>query len=131
MSSLYKNRVLYARQTARGRSAEGYLSRWWCGQRGRCGGHPWNVSTGRPLGTASGIRRHSFSGSYAVTKPGRVVFKNDGKLEHTGTGPGMQGETRMGFEGTFKINRMDYDVAYMPQAVGTDVTIRVALEATK
>jgi len=52
-------------------------------------------------------------------------------LNHVGTGSGMQGEARTGFEGTFTINRADFDVAYMPQAIGNEVTITVAIEATK
>ncbi|HUB24418.1 MAG TPA: YceI family protein [Tepidisphaeraceae bacterium] len=52
-------------------------------------------------------------------------------MEMTGTGQGMRGETRMGFETTFTIQRADFDMAAMPGAVGSDVRIIVALEGIK
>jgi polyisoprenoid-binding protein YceI len=54
-------------------------------------------------------------------------------MDMTGTGPGMKpGEVRTGFETTFTINRMDYGVTKDPApAVGSDVTITVALEGIK
>lgn len=52
-------------------------------------------------------------------------------MQMTGTGKGMKGETRTGFEGSFTIKRSDYDMKTMPQGVGEEVRIVVALEAIK
>lgn len=51
-------------------------------------------------------------------------------LDHVGTVSGQRG-TKTGFDGSFTINRQDFGVAYMPQGIGNDVTIHVALEADK
>lgn len=59
-----------------------------------------------------------------VTKPITVT------LEHVGVNSGQRG-TKTGFDGQFTINRQDFGVAYMPQGIGNDVTILVALEADK
>lgn len=53
------------------------------------------------------------------------------KLEKTGEGKGMQGETRLGLESTFTIKRADYGVDGLPQAVGADATLTVSIEAIK
>ena len=52
-------------------------------------------------------------------------------VEMTGTGKGMKGETRTGFESTFTIKRSDFDMKAMPGGVGEEVRIVVALEAIK
>jgi polyisoprenoid-binding protein YceI len=52
-------------------------------------------------------------------------------MEMTGTGTGMLGETRLGFQTTFTIRRQDFDLKADPGAVGDDVHITVALEGTK
>ena len=49
------------------------------------------------------------------------------KLDHTGDGTGGT----IGFEGTFTINRNDFDIKEMPGALGDDVRIIVAFEAKK
>jgi polyisoprenoid-binding protein YceI len=49
----------------------------------------------------------------------------------TGIGKGMRGESRLGFEGEFTINRNDFDMKTLPGAVGDDVVIDVALESTQ
>jgi polyisoprenoid-binding protein YceI len=49
----------------------------------------------------------------------------------TGAGQGMRGETRVGFSTDFKISRKDYDMNTLPQAVGDEVPINVALEGIK
>lgn len=59
-----------------------------------------------------------------VTKPITVT------LEHVGTASGERG-TKTGFDGQLVINRQDFGVAFMPQAIGNDVEIHVALEADK
>jgi polyisoprenoid-binding protein YceI len=46
----------------------------------------------------------------------------------TGTGKGMQGETRTGLETTFKIKRSDYDMTQLIPAAGDEVTLRIGLE---
>jgi len=52
-------------------------------------------------------------------------------MTHVGTGKGMQGETRAGFEGTFTIKRADFGVSWGPQALGEEITITVAIEGVK
>jgi len=54
------------------------------------------------------------------------------EMDLTGTGQGMKGETRTGFETTFTINRSDYGMTYdPPPAIGDEVRITVAIEAIK
>jgi len=48
-----------------------------------------------------------------------------------GAGPGMKGETRAGWEATLVINRADYGMNYMPDAIGTEVTLQIAIEGVK
>jgi polyisoprenoid-binding protein YceI len=82
--------------------------------------------------------------STAVKKTGDTTYDVTGDLslhgvtksitvsmQMTGTGQGMRGETRMGFETTFTIQRADYDMGAMAGAVGGDVRIIVALEGIK
>jgi polyisoprenoid-binding protein YceI len=50
----------------------------------------------------------------------------------TGTGHGMRGETRTGFETTFTIDRTDYGITYdPPPAIANDLRLTVAVEAIK
>jgi len=58
-----------------------------------------------------------------VTKPVTA------SIEQTGTGKGMRGETRAGFEATFTINRNDFGVSGLPNGLGNDVKIIAGLEA--
>jgi polyisoprenoid-binding protein YceI len=53
------------------------------------------------------------------------------KMEMTGTGQGMQGDTRTGFEANFTIHREDFDMNGMSGPVGDDIKIVVALEGIK
>ena len=54
------------------------------------------------------------------------------KLEKTGQGKNPQsGADIIGFESTFTIDRLDYGVKFMPDALGHDVRITVSLEAGK
>ena len=48
-----------------------------------------------------------------------------------GAGEGMRGETRAGFETTFTIDRTEYGMNYMPDGIGTDVTVTFGIEAVK
>ena len=50
-------------------------------------------------------------------------------LTMTGIGRGMKGDTRIGFESEFTINRNDFGMSNLPGAVGNDVRINVELEA--
>ncbi|MCB9734716.1 MAG: YceI family protein [Deltaproteobacteria bacterium] len=49
----------------------------------------------------------------------------------TGEGKDPWGGERVGFEGSFTVNRLDYGVSYMPEGLGKDVTLIVAFEAVK
>jgi polyisoprenoid-binding protein YceI len=83
--------------------------------------------------------------STAVEKSGDTTLKVTGDLtihgvtksitvdmDITGTGTGMKGETRQGFETTFTINRTDFGVTKDPSPIiGNDVTITVAIESIK
>lgn len=62
---------------------------------------------------------------HGVTKSVTIPFKR------TGTGPGMQGETRAGGEAVFTVKRSDYGMSYMLNAVGDEVTLTVSLEGVK
>ncbi|HET6202607.1 MAG TPA: YceI family protein [Planctomycetota bacterium] len=62
---------------------------------------------------------------HGVTKPVTV------KGVHTGTGKGMKGEERAGFETTFTIKRSDFGMRFMAEALGDEVQITVALEGVK
>ena len=53
------------------------------------------------------------------------------KLDKVGEGKGMQGESRVGYETIFTINRLEYGITWNPGAVGNDVKISVAFEAIK
>jgi polyisoprenoid-binding protein YceI len=59
-----------------------------------------------------------------TTKPVTVSLKKLGTAS-------MQGTTKTGFDGKFTINRLDYGVAFMPQGIGTDVEVHVAIEVNK
>ncbi|MFA6242309.1 MAG: YceI family protein [Candidatus Hydrogenedentales bacterium] len=48
-----------------------------------------------------------------------------------GAGPGMKGESGAGWEATLVINRADYGMNYMPDAIGTEVTLQIAIEGVK
>jgi polyisoprenoid-binding protein YceI len=48
-----------------------------------------------------------------------------------GGGKDPWGKDRIGYFVEFKINRLDYGVSYMPEGLGKEVTIRVAIEAVK
>jgi polyisoprenoid-binding protein YceI len=53
-------------------------------------------------------------------------------MEMTGSGKGMRGETRTGFQTTFTIKRSDFGVsADPPPVIGDEVRIIVAIEAVK
>jgi polyisoprenoid-binding protein YceI len=82
--------------------------------------------------------------STSVTKTGDNAYDVTGDLtlhgvtksitvpmQMTGVGQGMRGETRLGFQTTFTINRSDFDMKTMPGGVGEDVHIVVSLEGIK
>jgi polyisoprenoid-binding protein YceI len=51
-----------------------------------------------------------------------------GKVVATGSGPDPQKKTRAGFEGHLTVNRNDFDLGFMPGALGDNVEITLALE---
>ena len=82
--------------------------------------------------------------STKVTSLGGKKYKVDGKLSlhgvtravtatfvHTGTGKGMKGEVREGFEATLKIKRSDYGMKFMLGAIGDEVAITIAIEGIR
>ncbi|HEY8902783.1 MAG TPA: YceI family protein [Chthoniobacterales bacterium] len=60
-----------------------------------------------------------------VTKPQTVTVKE------LGTGKGMQGETRAGFETTFTVKRSDYGMNFMVGPAGDEVTLSLDVEGVK
>jgi len=53
------------------------------------------------------------------------------ELTKTGEGKDPWGGERIGFEGSFVVNRLDFGVSYMPDGLGKEVTIVVAVEGVK
>ena len=53
------------------------------------------------------------------------------KVEHTGAGPGMHGETRIGFEAMFAVKRSEYGMTNMIGPVGDDIGIIISFEGVK
>jgi polyisoprenoid-binding protein YceI len=71
-------------------------------------------------------------GSYTITGMLKMhgVEKEvtaQGKLIGAGNDP--WGNTRVGLEAEFKVNRMDFGVNYMPDGLGKEVSIVIAIEA--
>lgn len=62
---------------------------------------------------------------HGVTKPVTTQVKR------TGTGPGMKGETRTGFETMFTIKRSDFGMSYMIPQIGDEVGLVVSIEGIK
>lgn len=60
-----------------------------------------------------------------VTKPVEATVKK------VGEGKGMKGETLAGYEAEFTVNRLDFGVSYMPDALGKEVKVTVFLEGAK
>jgi len=82
---------------------------------------------------STGSRRVS-DGKYEVT--GTLTIKGVSKqvtvpMSFIGEGQDPWGKYRAGFEATFVINRMDYGISYMPDGLGKEVTVIVALEGTR
>ena len=63
---------------------------------------------------------------HGVTKPITVDFTVVGENKK-----GMKTEIRGGGETTFKIKRSDYGMKFMPQVIGDEVTITLAVEGIK
>jgi len=75
-------------------------------------------------------------------KPGTLVVTADLTLRgvtksvtfevvKTGEGKDPWGNERVGFEGSLTLNRLDFGVSYMPEGLGKDVTIIIAVEGVK
>ncbi len=72
--------------------------------------------------------------TYAVT--GDITIRGTKKtitveLTKTGEGKDPYGAERVGFEGSFTINRLDYGVSFAPDGLGKDVTVLIAVEGVK
>lgn len=83
---------------------------------------------------STSVKAGSRAGSYLVTGDLTIrgITKNvTVELTKTGEGKDPWGGERIGFEGAFTINRLDYGVSYMPDALGKDVTIVVTVEGIK
>lgn len=52
-------------------------------------------------------------------------------VDKTGQGKDPMGKERAGLAATFTIKRSDFDVSYMPQGLGEDVTLMVGIEGLK
>ncbi len=70
-------------------------------------------------------------GKYSAT--GTLTFHGVSKeitvdVDKTGEGPGMRGGTIAGLETTFSISRKEFGMNYMPEGLGDEVRIVVALE---
>lgn len=71
-----------------------------------------------------------------VTIDGDLTIKGKTKavtLQMTKLGEGKDpfGNMRAGYEGTLKINRMDFGIDYMPDGLAKEVTLQIAVEAIK
>ncbi len=53
------------------------------------------------------------------------------KVEHTGTASTPMGGDRIGLETVFTVQRADFGITYMPDGLGSDVRLIVALEGVK
>ncbi len=53
------------------------------------------------------------------------------KVKKIGEGKDPWGNYRIGYDAELKINRMDFDVKYMPDGLGKEVIIRISLEGVK
>lgn len=53
------------------------------------------------------------------------------EVEHVGTGPGMKGEQRAGYEARFTIKRSDYGMTYLLDGLSDEVRLVVSLEGVK
>jgi polyisoprenoid-binding protein YceI len=62
---------------------------------------------------------------HGVTKPVTI------EMEQTGTGPGFDGGQLVGFYGKLALERSDYGMKDMLEAVGDDVTLILSVEAAK
>ena len=77
------------------------------------------------------------TGDNTMDVTGDLTFRGQTKsitvpMEVTGTGTGMKGETRTGFQTSFTIDRTDYGMTADPEPViGNTIHIIVAIEAIK
>jgi polyisoprenoid-binding protein YceI len=76
------------------------------------------------------------SGNGAFVVKGNLTIKGTSKaievtFKKVGEGKGRNGEVIAGYEADFTIDRLEYGVNYMPQGLGKDVRIIIALEGAK
>jgi len=83
--------------------------------------------TWRPVAGAKGV--YDVEGVLTFLGMSRPVTV---RATHGGFATGKNGEQKTGFEVTFSFNRSDFGMtAYLPDALGDEVRITVALEATR
>lgn len=83
---------------------------------------------------STAVKAGSRAGTYTVS--GNLTLRGVTKpvtveLTKTGEGKDGRGQERVGFEGSFTINRHDFGVSFMPDGLGKDVTILVAVAGVK
>jgi len=83
---------------------------------------------------STAVKAGSKAGTYAVS--GNLTLRGVTKpvtleLTKTGEGKDARGSERVGFEGSFTINRLDFGVNFAPDGLGKDVTVMVAVSAVK
>lgn len=76
------------------------------------------------------------AGENALDVSGELTFRGvtkplDVKIERTGSGPGMRGEFRTGFETTFTIKRSDFGMTALLPGLGDEVRITVSVEGIR
>lgn len=77
---------------------------------------------------AAGKDSYKVSGNltlHGITKPVSFVFHK------TGQGPDPWGGYRMGGETTFTVNRNDFGIRFMPDGLGSTVTLMLSFEGVK
>lgn len=52
-------------------------------------------------------------------------------MKMSGSGQDPWGKFRRGFEGSFKIQRADFDMGYMPDALGAEVELMISVETVR
>ena len=79
---------------------------------------------------ASRLDEHRFSVAGDLTLRG-VTRPLTVTVTRTGSGPGMHGEQRSGFETSFEIKRSEFGMNAMPDLLGDDVQLTVSIEGVR
>lgn len=75
-----------------------------------------------------GTNKYKVTGDLSLHGVTRTISVD---LDHVGTGKDPWGGMRTGFEGSFEVKRSEYGMNYMPDGLGEDIRITVALEGIK